>query len=73
MITQCHRAHERTKVQAFNDFLVFGSMAVSSFSSGQMLATVGWNAINELIFPVILTVFALLAWLKWKHQPSAAV
>ncbi len=72
MITQCHRPHERTKVQAFNDFLVFGSMAVSSFSSGQLLATVGWNAINELIFPVILTAFALLAWLKWK-RPAATL
>lgn len=70
MVTQCHRAHERTKVQAFNDFLIFGSMAVSSFSSGQLLATVGWNAINELIFPVILAAFALLAWLKWRGQSA---
>lgn len=71
MVTQCHRPHERTKVQSFNDFLVFGSMAVSSFSSGQLLAAFGWAAINEVIFPVILVVFALLAWLKWK-QPAAA-
>ena len=28
MVTQCHRAEERNKVQAFNDFLIFGSMAV---------------------------------------------
>ena len=38
MVTQCHRPHERNKVQAFNDFLIFGSMAVSSFVSGQLLA-----------------------------------
>ena len=37
MVTQCHRAEERNKVQAFNDFLIFGSMAVGSFSSGQLL------------------------------------
>jgi hypothetical protein len=37
MVTQCHRPHERNKVQAFNDFLIFGSMALSSFSSGQLL------------------------------------
>jgi predicted MFS family arabinose efflux permease len=73
MVTQCYHVHERTKVQAFNDFLIFGSMAVSSFSSGQLLATVGWNAINELIFPVILIAFALLAWLKWKRRAAAAV
>ena len=43
MVTQCHRPYERNKVQAFNDFLVFGSMAVSSFSSGQLLADFGWD------------------------------
>ena len=47
MVTQCHRPEERNKVQAFNDFLIFGSMAVSSFSSGQMLAYLSWQAINE--------------------------
>ena len=31
MVTQCHRPDERNKVQAFNDFLVFGSMAIGSF------------------------------------------
>ena len=71
MVTQCHRAHERTQVQSFNDFLIFGSMAAASFSSGQVLAYFGWQAINELIFPVILTVFALLAWLKWKVRSEA--
>jgi MFS family permease len=64
MITECHRPHERTKVQAFNDFLVFGSLAVSSFASGQMLAAFGWNAINEVAFPIILAAGALLAWLS---------
>ena len=43
MVTQCHRPEERNKVQAFNDFLIFGSMAVSSFSSGQMLEYLGWR------------------------------
>ena len=71
MVTQCHRAHERTQVQSFNDFLIFGSMAAASFSSGQVLAYFGWQAINELIFPVILTVFALLGWLKWNVRSEA--
>jgi MFS family permease len=61
MVTRCHRPEERNKVQAFNDFLVFGSMAVSSFSSGLLLAAFGWQAINEMIFPAILLAGALLA------------
>ena len=62
MVTACHRATERNKVQAFNDFLVFGSMAVGSFSSGMLLANFGWATVNEVVFPVVLIAGALLAW-----------
>jgi MFS family permease len=62
MVMQCHRPNERNKVQAFNDFLVFGSMAISSFSSGTLLVNFGWSAVNEVVFPVVLTAAALLAW-----------
>jgi len=72
MVTQCHHAEERNKVQAFNDFLIFGSMAVSSFSSGQLLADFGWTAVNEVIFPTIAVAGALLAWLVWQKRVSAA-
>jgi predicted MFS family arabinose efflux permease len=64
MVTQCHRPEEGTKVQAFNDFLVFGSMAIGSFSSGQVLATLGWVAVNQLVFPFILVATLLLGWLS---------
>jgi hypothetical protein len=46
MVTHCHRPNERNKVQAFNDFLVFGAMAVGSFSSGKLLASFGRSAVN---------------------------
>jgi predicted MFS family arabinose efflux permease len=68
MVTQCHRPAERNKVQAFNDFLIFGGMAVSSFSSGQMLEYFGWAAINEVIFPTIFVVGAMLAWLAARKR-----
>jgi len=68
MVTQCHRPHERNKVQAFNDFLIFGSMALSSFSSGQLLANFGWAVINEVIFPTIVVAGALLAWLALRPR-----
>jgi MFS family permease len=71
MVTQCHRPHERNKVQAFNDFLIFGSMAVASFSSGQLLEYLGWQAINEVIFPTILVAGAMLAWLAMRKRVSA--
>ncbi len=55
-------------MQAFNDFLVFGSMAIGSFSSGQVLATLGWAAVNQLVFPFILVATLLLAWLSLRDR-----
>jgi MFS family permease len=71
MVTQCHRPHERNKVQAFNDFLIFGSMAVASFSSGQLLEYLGWQAINEVIFPTVLAAGAMLVWLALRKRVVA--
>jgi len=71
MVTQCHRPEERNKVQSFNDFLVFGSMAIGSFSSGKVLASFGWAVVNNIVFPVILTAAALLIWQAMRPRPQA--
>jgi len=68
MVTYCHRPEERNKVQAFNDFLVFGAMAVASFSSGQLLAAIGWSAVNSVVLPVILAAAAALVWLALRER-----
>jgi MFS family permease len=68
MVTQFHRPDERNKVQAFNDFLIFGSMAAGSFSSGQLLEYFGWAAINEVIFPTVFVAGALLVWLAARKR-----
>src|ERR1700729_2120151 len=61
LVLETHRPEERNKEQAFNDFLVFGMMAVGSFSSGQLLANYGWAAVNRVVFPpVFLGVTVLL-------------
>ena len=73
MVTQCHRPQERNKVQAFNDFLIFGSMALSSFSSGQLLEYFGWQAINQVVFPTIFIAGAMLVWLALRKRVEAAV
>jgi MFS family permease len=70
LITECHDPHERNKVQAFNDFLVFGAMAIASFSSGAMLSRYGWSTVNTVVFPVILVAVALLAWGSLVRRPK---
>jgi MFS family permease len=71
MVTRCYRPAESTKVQAFNDFLIFGSMALASFSSGQLLAQFGWQSVNEVIFPTVFLAGALLAWLGLRQRAQA--
>jgi MFS family permease len=71
LVTQTHHARERTRVQSFNDFLVFGSMAVGSFASGKVLAVFGWAAVNEIVFPVVLVAGALLLWLVLRERQAA--
>src|ERR1700750_3089429 len=60
LVLETHRPQERNKVQAFNDFLVFGTMALGSFSSGQLLAHYGWSAVNMVVFPPVLLGLAVL-------------
>jgi MFS family permease len=61
LVLETHRPGEKNKVQAFNDFLVFGMMAIGSFSSGQLLANFGWSAVNWVVFPPVLLGLAVLA------------
>jgi hypothetical protein len=34
LVLECHKPEERTRVQALNDFLVFGMMVIATFASG---------------------------------------
>ncbi len=70
LVTECHGPRERNKVQAFNDFLVFGSMALGSFSSGVVLTRYGWAAVNELVFPAVVAAGLLLAWGALLRRPN---
>jgi MFS family permease len=60
LVLETHTPPERNKVQALNDFLVFGTMAIGSFSSGQILANSGWSAVNLVVFPPIAMALAAL-------------
>jgi hypothetical protein len=68
IVTQCHRPEERYRVQSFNDFLIFGAMTISSFSSGALLARLGWSAVNAVVFPPVILAGALLIWLTLRGR-----
>ncbi|NUR11681.1 MAG: MFS transporter [Bradyrhizobium sp.] len=71
LVLETHRPQERNKVQAFNDFLVFGMMAIGSFSSGQLLASYGWSAVNMVVFPPVVLGLAELSLASWARRRKA--
>jgi len=52
IVSSSYRPHEADKVQGFHDIILFGTVAVSSFSSGQVFTAWGWSAMNLVIWPV---------------------
>jgi len=70
LVTQCHRPNERNKVQAVNDFLVFGSMAIGSFASGHLLASYGWDMVAEVVLPVVVVAAVLLIAVNRRARPQ---
>ncbi len=61
MLATAYRPEEAAKVQAANEQVVFGVMAIASISSGLLLQLVGWQAINLLAIPVAAAAILALA------------
>lgn len=68
LLTECHTPAERAKTQAANDFLIFLTMAVSSMSSGVLLQTSGWQAVNYGSIPFLLLAAGATLWLMWQRR-----
>ncbi|MBO6566251.1 MAG: MFS transporter [Pseudomonadales bacterium] len=54
LLTQTYRASERFKVQALNDFLIFGLQAVGSLGAGLLLASLGWKGVMAFSVPWLI-------------------
>ncbi|MEL6679014.1 MAG: MFS transporter, partial [Pseudomonadota bacterium] len=69
LLASAHRPEERAKVQGTNDFLVFGLVAIASFSSGGLMngvgaddVVLGWTAVNIAMVPFLILAGATLIW-----------
>ncbi|MCB9993677.1 MAG: MFS transporter [Hyphomicrobiaceae bacterium] len=70
MLTAAYRPEEAARVQALNEQLVFGTMAVASIFSGVLLNFIGWQAVNVLVIPIATAVIALLAWSDSRNRKA---
>ena len=67
---QAYRPEEKDRVQGMINFCVFGVMALSSFASGALVTTQGWEMLNlGSLVPVALTAITL-AWFALR-SPAA--
>jgi MFS family permease len=64
LVTDCHTAAERTRVQGFNDFIMFSVTTVGSFMAGHLLGTVGWSVINWSMLPLAALGIGAALWLR---------
>lgn len=73
LLTRTYKPEESYKTQAFNDFVVFSTVAAASLSSGAIQSQYGWQAVNLGAIPAVIVVLCALAWLAWSGTPSPAV
>jgi MFS family permease len=66
LLTETYTVNEKAKAQALNDFVVFGTVTVSSFSSGAVHQALGWQTINMAVIPFLVIATVVNLWLRSK-------
>lgn len=60
-LTKCYRPSERAKIQAFNDCMIFSSVALCSFIAGTVEQAYGWDwVLRGAMVPVALIAVSLI-------------
>lgn len=70
LLTRAYAPEEKGKVQALNDFLIFGTVAVSAFASGALLSGVGWRMVQVAMLPAVAAAACAILW--WRQRTLAA-
>ncbi|KEO59092.1 MFS transporter [Thalassospira permensis NBRC 106175] len=71
-LTENYRPAEQARVQAINEFVVFGTVAIASLSAGSIYAGAGWSTLlYSAALPVGLVMLVLAGYaLRRRHQPA---
>lgn len=70
LLTESYTPAEKARTQGANDFVMFSTMAISSFSSGAMVSTTGWEAMNVVALPVLAAVAGAVVWYGRRRRPD---
>lgn len=66
LLPQSYKPSERFKVQAVNDFVIFGTQAVASLSAGWFIFALGWKTLLLINLPFIL--FLMVVIYRWQSR-----
>ena len=53
---------DKARTQAANEFLVFGTAAITALLAGPLVSGLGWATLNLVLLPVALVPLAVLVW-----------
>ena len=71
LLPQSYQPSERFKVQAFNEFIVFGTQAVAALSAGWIVYAVGWESMLLFTLPIIF-IQLIIVW-RWSKEKNRVV
>jgi len=71
LLTETYLPKERAKIQALNDFMVFGFVALCSLTSGTLFHYFDWHTINQVAIPIIVIASFVIAGLMWRRNRLA--
>ncbi|WP_374568662.1 MFS transporter [Ideonella sp.] len=72
LYTESYPASHRVRAQALMDRWVLGTMTLTSFSSGALVTTGGWQAMNFGALLPLAALAAMLWWLRSRQAEAAA-
>ncbi|WP_448547839.1 MFS transporter [Thalassotalea fusca] len=61
LLPQSYEPHEKHKVQAVNDFIIFGAQALASLLAGWVLFKAGWHGVVLSSIPFIV-ILSMVSW-----------
>ena len=64
LLTTTYAPAEKAKVQALNDFLMFGTVAAAALASGALQQLIGWEAVNLAVVAPLLLALGATLWLR---------
>ena len=73
LLTKSYATGDRAKSQAFHDFMVYAVATISSFTAGAALDRWGWNVVNLIAAPLLITAFAVILRYSIKQRKSNIV